>query len=207
MMDEVKYIPVKEFAERAGVSTQAIYKAVRKANGKLSPYVIQDGNRYYIKSNALTEVYGVGIIETNLTTNQPTAKVENQPKNQPERLENNQLSTNQPTQEVEKQPTLQPTNQPETNPFTTYLLSQIDELKAEIERYKSIVQEKDRMIAEQNTQMAELTQSMVELSNRALTATTNQQQLSAMDKQPIFDNVEQPRKGFINRLFSKKERN
>lgn len=199
-MDEVKYIPVKEFAERAGVSTQAIYKAVRKANGKLSPYVIQDGNRYYIKSNALTEVYGVGIIETNLTTNQPTAKVENQPKNQPERLENNQLSTNQPTQEVEKQPTLQPTNQPETNPFTTYLLSQIDELKAEIERYKCIVQEKDRTITEMAGQIADI-------ANRALTATTNQQQLSAMDKQPIFDNVEQPRKGFINRLFSKKERN
>lgn len=178
MMDEVKYIPVKEFAERAGVSTQAIYKAVRKANGKLSPYVIQDGNRYYIKSNALTEVYGVGIIETNLTTNQPT-------------------------QEVEKQPTLQPTNQPGTNPFTTYLLSQIDELKAEIERYKSIVQEKDRMIAEQNTQMAELTQSMVELSNRALTATTNQQHLSAMDKQPTIEEVAQPRKGLIKRLFGR----
>lgn len=187
-MEEIKYISVKEFAERAGVSTQAIYKAVRKANGRLSPYVIQEENRYYINPLALTEVYRVGIMETNLATNQPTPKP-------------TKGFTNQP----QNQPTLQPTNQPKglpTNPdFATYLLSQIDELKAEIERYKGIVKEKDRMIAEQNTQLAELTQSMVELSNRALTATTNQQHLSAMDK--AIAEVAQPRKGIIKRLFGR----
>lgn len=172
-------LTIKEFAERAGVSTQAIYKAVRKENGRLSPYVIQENNRYYINPTALTEVYKVGIIENNLTTNQPTQK---------------------PTAEVENQPILQPTNQPETNPFTTYLLSQIDELKAEIERYKGIVQEKDNTIQEMAGQIADI-------ANRALITTTNQQQLSAMEKQPAIDEVAQPHKGIIKRLFSKKERN
>lgn len=171
MMDEVKYIPVKEFAERAGVSTQAIYKAVRKANGKLSPYVIQDGNRYYIKSNALTEVYGVGIIETNLTTNQPT-------------------------QEVEKQPTLQPTNQPD---FTTYLLAEIEELKAEKAGYLDTIQK-------QAEQIAELAERCAELANRALTTTTNQQTLAAMDRAaepPQIAETTEHSRSFWQRLFKK----
>lgn len=188
MMDEVKYIPVKEFAERAGVSTQAIYKAVRKANGKLSPYVIQDGNRYYIKSNALTEVYGVGIIETNLTTNQPTETNQNQPKAtaiQPDGCENvNQKQPNSTNQQPD---------------FTTYLLAEIEELKAEKAGYLDTIQK-------QAEQIAELAERCAELANRALTTTTNQQTLAAMDRAaepPQIAETTEHSRSFWQRLFKK----
>lgn len=192
MMEEVKYIPVKEFAERAGVSTQAIYKQTRNTASRLQPYISRKGKHTYISVSALTEIYNVGII------------------NQPEEPTKTNQSNDKATPEVEKQPQSQPTKEqpiPYLVEYVDYLKTENNQLKNQIETLNRIIQEKDKVNAEQAKQLANLTQSLIELSNRALTTTTNQQQLSAMDKQPIFDNVEQPRKGFINRLFSKKERN
>ena len=51
-----KYVNVKEFAEMAGVSSQAIYKQL---NGKLQTYSTKVGNQRKIDISALWEVYGL----------------------------------------------------------------------------------------------------------------------------------------------------
>lgn len=53
MMDE--WISVKEFAERAGVSVQAVYKQLNK---RLKPYLIVMNGTKMLNIKALEEVYG-----------------------------------------------------------------------------------------------------------------------------------------------------
>lgn len=189
-MEEIKYISVKEFAERAGVSTQAIYKQTQNTASRLQPYISRKGKHTYISVSALTEVYNVGIINQPTKTNQNNDKttfgVEKQPQEQP----------------IEEQPLSY------VGEYIGYLKAEnnqlhtiINQLQTQIDNLTQTIQEKDRLLAEQNTQLAELTQSMLELSNRALTATTNQQHLSAMDK--AIEEVAQPRKGIIKRLFGR----
>lgn len=55
-MEELQYITVKEFAERAGVSAQAVYKALNK---KLSPYLKEVDGKKMLNIRALREIYGV----------------------------------------------------------------------------------------------------------------------------------------------------
>lgn len=71
---------VKEFAERAGVSQQAVYKQL---NTRLKPYVELVEGRKLIAEQALFEIYG---IEVKQTSNQEN----NQPHNQ-NSTENNPL--------------------------------------------------------------------------------------------------------------------
>lgn len=71
---------VKEFAERAGVSQQAVYKQL---NTRLKPYVELVEGRKLIAEQALFEIYG---IEVKQTSNQEN----NQPHN-PSSTENNPL--------------------------------------------------------------------------------------------------------------------
>lgn len=51
-------LTVQEFAKRAGVSVQAIYK---RLNNSLNPYIQLVEGRKMLKSSALSEVYGVEI--------------------------------------------------------------------------------------------------------------------------------------------------
>lgn len=52
------YISIREFAERAGVSPQSVYKALTT---KLSTYVQQVDNHRMLSIKALFEVYGVEV--------------------------------------------------------------------------------------------------------------------------------------------------
>ena len=56
MSDE--YISIKEFAELAGISVQAVYK---RLNNQLNPYVKLVENRKMLKKSALYEVYGIEV--------------------------------------------------------------------------------------------------------------------------------------------------
>ena len=55
---KTEYLSVKDFAERAGVSQQAIYKQVER---KLNNYVKMVENQKMIDIRALQEVYGVEV--------------------------------------------------------------------------------------------------------------------------------------------------
>lgn len=173
-----KYISILEFAAKANRSKQAIYKQVNNPNSQLAPYAKREGKQILIAISALEKVYGV--------ESQPSQP--EKPSNQGEKA--SEGLPQQSTQEVN---------------LVNYLSTQIEELKAEKkqmeERYNAIIQEKDSLIAE-------LAQSSATLAAKALTATTNQQTLAAMDKAPPQTLEEQtattePKKGFWKMLFTK----
>lgn len=59
-MENQEYITVKEFAERAGVSAQAVYKALNK---KLSPYLKEVDGKKMLNIQALQDIYGISGIK------------------------------------------------------------------------------------------------------------------------------------------------
>lgn len=68
-MVENEYISVKEFAEKAGISVQAVYKGL---NNRLNQYVKLVDNQKMLNIRALQEVYGIEVeqlIKPELTTN------------------------------------------------------------------------------------------------------------------------------------------
>lgn len=173
---EEKYLSVTEYAAAVGVSSQAVYKSIK--NGRLAGYVVEHGKRKYILATALD--------------NQPTEN--NQPcnQNQPNATDIQPESCNNATK-----------SQPETNQkqpdFATYLLAEIEELKAEKAGYLATIQE-------QSKQIAELAERCAELANRALTTTTNQQTLAAMEKTaepPQIAETTEHSRSFWQRLFKK----
>lgn len=72
------YIKVKEFAEKAGVSSQAIYKQL---NNKLVNYTIKDGRTTKVDIKALWEIYKMEEYNpdaTDRTTSWSTKSTENE---------------------------------------------------------------------------------------------------------------------------------
>lgn len=59
MKDE--YISIKEFAERAGVSAQSIYKRLNGLNNPLNQYVKLVDNQKMLNISALKEVYDIEV--------------------------------------------------------------------------------------------------------------------------------------------------
>lgn len=57
-MVENQYISVKEFAQRAGISVQAVYKGL---NNRLNPYVKLVDNQKMIDIRALQDIYGIEV--------------------------------------------------------------------------------------------------------------------------------------------------
>ena len=53
-IEEIEHLTVAEFAERAGVTKQAVYK---RLNNQLQKYVIEQNGRKLIKSSALNDLY------------------------------------------------------------------------------------------------------------------------------------------------------
>lgn len=54
IIEEIEYLTVADFAKRAGVTKQAVYKQL---NNRLSKYVIEENGRKLIKSTALNDLY------------------------------------------------------------------------------------------------------------------------------------------------------
>lgn len=73
MRDE--YISVKEFAKRAGVSVQSLYKRLNGLNSPLNQYVVD--NQKMLNISALKEVYGIEV-EQPIQPNHSTPEQENE---------------------------------------------------------------------------------------------------------------------------------
>ena len=67
-MVEVGYLSIAEFAEKAKVSKQAIYKQVNNENSQIAPFVLREGKRTLIKVSALSELYGVDKVLSIIST-------------------------------------------------------------------------------------------------------------------------------------------
>lgn len=206
-MIEVEYLSIAEFAEKVGVSKQAIYKQVNNENSQIAPYVLREGKRTLIKVSALSELYGVEADYSTFTTPKEGGEVEETTqqttKSNPENQPNNPIST--------------PDFQPISTDYIEFLKAQVLELKAEraeIEhRLNATIQEKDSIIKEQSARLAELAQQVAEIANKALITTSQQQYLTAAEKIdkseastaeaiPVDEqSIDKPKKSFWKRLF------
>lgn len=229
-MVEVGYLSIAEFAEKAKVSKQAIYKQVNNENSQLAPYILREGKRTLIKVSALWELYKV---DTEQATQVNPTGAESQPISTP--IEETEVDEptqgNNPTNP--KDQPLQPNSTPESQPISTqdsnpisadyieFLKAQLAEVKADRaeaeQRLMATIQEKDAIIKEQSAQLAQLAKQVAQIADKALIATSQQQYLTAMEKtekqaEPIqaeeatpAEPVEEskPKKSFFQRLFGR----
>lgn len=222
-MVEVEYLTIAEFAEKAGVSKQAIYKQVNNENSQLSPYLLREGKKTLIKITALAELYKVDITKVDFsthteapvatqTTQEEGIKVEvSTPVSTPTSPADNPTDNPETTFST-------PENQPISTDYISFLKAQIAELKedkAQMEqRLNATIQEKDSIIKQQTEQLANLAQQVARIADKALIATSQQQYLTAMEKCEKVDTgivedipaeataPKQSKKGFWSRLFN-----
>lgn len=148
-------LSVPEFAELAGVSTQAIYQQASNPKSKLAPYVGRTGRKIGINPAALTDLYGV------------------------EQPEDPSLTTNA-SQEKQNPTSL-------TRDYVDFLKLELSNLQERNKELNNVVQAKDELIKDQAAQLADLARQVTEIANKALTATSQQQQLAALDKAPLTE--------------------
>lgn len=68
IIEEIECLTVAEFAQRAGVTKQAVYKQL---NNRLNKYVIEEKGKKLIKSTALNDLYNDTTIEKSQPVEQP----------------------------------------------------------------------------------------------------------------------------------------
>lgn len=68
IIEEIEYLTVADFAKRAGVTKQAVYK---RLNNQLNKYVIEQNGRKLIKSTALNDLYHDAVNEKSQPVEQP----------------------------------------------------------------------------------------------------------------------------------------
>ena len=217
-MVEVEYLSIAEFAEKAGVSKQAIYKQVGNENSQIAPYLLRDGKRTLIKVSALRELYKVDT--ENLTFTTPTedaGQPEATPKGESKVEETTpQTTADNPTQQPDN-PFSTQENQPISTDYIGFLKAQVAELKAEKEavekRLNATIAEKDNIIKDQSAQLAQLAQQVAQIADKALITTAQQQYLTAkaggdaVEIPPAGDapieeqTTEKKKKGFWGRIF------
>lgn len=213
-MFDVEYLTIAEFADRAGVSKQAIYKQVNNENSQIAPFLLRDGKKTYIKVSALSELYKVDTLGLTQTE-------EKQPFSTKQEQVEVEKTTEQTTQSNPKKQPDNPNstqfNQPISTDYIEFLKKQIEELKADRDaveqRLSATIQEKDNIIKEQSAQLSSLAQQVAQIADKALIATSQQQYLTAMEKGERADTVaietqqveeekpEKRRKGFLWWLF------
>lgn len=69
MVDQ--YVSIKEFAARAGVSPQSVYKRLNQVGNQLSNYIKPVGNQRMLNIRALQDVYGIEVDNQNQPVEQP----------------------------------------------------------------------------------------------------------------------------------------
>ena len=197
------HLPIAEFAALVGVSKQAIYKQINNPNSPLSNYILKKGKRTLIAAAAIEEVYKV---ETTISTElNPNSQLLN-----PKTTEKQPVSTEESQPVSTKSTELNQDSQPISTDYIAYLKAEIAEIKAEKaaaeQRLNSIIDAKDTIIKNQTEQLALLTQQVAQIAEKALITTSQQQYLSAMDKNESTQAIaptepEAEKKSFWKRLF------
>ena len=72
-MVDREYISIKEFAVRAGVSPQAIYKRLNQVDNQLNNYIKPVGNQRMLNIKALQDIDGIEVVNQNQSVEQPVA--------------------------------------------------------------------------------------------------------------------------------------
>lgn len=190
-MDEKQYLTVAEYAELAGITTQAVYK---KLKTQLKPYVVVVSRRKCIDISALKAQEAEEQTIKEQLFNQPNQPF--QPTNQHEQ------PTSQPFQ-PSNQPTFQPSSQP-NQPFQPIWEKQLEEKDKQIE---SLLRQIESLQA-QNSNLTELLRN-----SQVLLAAEKKLMLEQADGAPEKEEVEEEAKeevkeskGILNRLFGRRKR-
>lgn len=126
-----EFISIKDFAELAGVTTQSIYKRIKKADNPIQPFIKQEGNQFTIDKVALQVLYKVGVEET---TTQQGCEVDKE-------VEKHYLNKGTETRAREQEENAS--------------LKVIDILQEQLEAQRKDIESKNILIAELNNRLAE----------------------------------------------------
>ena len=69
-------LSINEVAELAKVTTQSIYKRLKKKDNPIQAYVVMEGNQTMLKKEVLSEIYNKQIEGVGLCNYQPSLKVD-----------------------------------------------------------------------------------------------------------------------------------
>ena len=144
-MEQDELLTIQEFAKKAGVSVQAVYK---RLNNSLNPYIQLVEGRKMLKSSALFEIYGIEVVQPIQPSIQPI-----QPSIQP------------------IQPSIQPGSEEKTvTPEVIFLRKQVEQLQAELlaeRQHSRELAEKIVVLADQSQklQLAQMSQQLMDGSD------------------------------------------
>lgn len=185
-MDEVKYLPAKEFAEKAGIARQNIYKAYKNPNSKIYPYVKVLPKGIYISTQALTDLYNLDNTEQ---TQADTEKKEQTPAQKtPDTAPIVEVDSQRTPADTSEQPPADTQRQPEQPPISP-MESQL------YTDYIRHLEEEIKRLTEANQKQQEHIDRLIELSN-------NQAFIIAKQEVKSLE-APAPKRSLIKRLFGK----
>lgn len=170
-------LSINEVAELAKVTTQSIYKRLKKKDNPIQAYVVMEGNQTMLKKEVLSEIYNKQIEGVGLCNYQPSLKVD-----QPIKEEH-----------AEQQKTKEETIENKKEASETASFKVIEILREQIKMQNEEIQQKNKVIADLNERLAD--------SQRML---DQQQRLSLADKQQILMLEEKARskRGIISKFIN-----
>lgn len=182
-MDEL--LEIKEFAEKAGISRQSVYKAYNNPNSRLYPYVVSTPKGPRIKAQALVDIYDIPEhLQETITDNVSHPKTTQ---------ETTQTATCQFTVESPKQPQSTPQDN-QAGAILEVLTAQLQEKDKQIERLQLEAQalqqagaEKDKLIREQMKLLSQA-QELIRNNQVLLAQGTTVSQTTATASEAVEDN-------------------
>ena len=170
-----EYLTIKDFAERAGVSQQSVYKRLNKKDNPLQPYLKEVENKKLIKASALSAVYGISFDEEEAAATELNQNEKQQKQVEPEEKEKKTAKVKDSTER---------------------LLCLLEQQLQEKDRQ---ILEKDNQINEKDKQINELQERLAE----AHTLLNQQQHLMAVEQQkslPAAEPQPEAKKGLFSFL-------
>ena len=228
---EERTLSIKEFAELANVSPQALYKSARKTKSKIAPFVVMDGDQIRIKISALKKYQQSKNNEEKASQNEETPI---QPLSTPKQPEATPIQPDttpiQPNENNPKQP-IQPPVNPYENQLIEALQAQISHLLEEIEEYKirekkweDTAREYEKKIADKEEQIKILTANLADIACKNTEALHSKVYVESLekaqkikqeeeathatadtkaieDKEPVAEIAVLPQKSFIRKII------
>ena len=170
------YITFTDFAERAGISRQAIRK-----NKKLAPYILDEPGKQLMIDSAALAIYG----ETETKPNRNQTETEAKPDDN--------------RSETEAKPKL---NQEETAATIAALQSAMDILREQLAAKDAIIADKDAQIRIMSDRLADLAARGNEIADKSIVALQQRHMLDAAEMQQSAEQPEE-RKPWWKRIGKK----
>lgn len=174
---------IKEFAEKANISQQAVYKQL---SGRLEPYVILEGKQKKIKAAALAAFYSTH--STNSTQSQTVEQPE------VEEVENAASKDNtEPEEEGEKAEVEQPI-QPEFNQNSTTVEQPQNsgaKMQSDLELQVEELQEQIKLLLQESAEEKAFLREQIQKKDKQIESLSDSlkmaQQLAAADKKKLLE--------------------